>query len=83
MGMYENMMVDLMAAPKLVSSRRTVMIVAGADTRPLPPRSKTAGGSVGTAIVMLRLVARARKPDMRRADGRPPCARAVMSASRG
>ena len=54
---YENMMVDLMATSrKLVErSRRTVMIVTGADYDEAARAIEAAGGSVKTAIVMLRL----------------------------
>jgi N-acetylmuramic acid 6-phosphate etherase len=70
---YENMMVDLMATSrKLVErSRRTVMIVAGADYEDASRAIEAAGGSVKTAIVMLRLgCAREEAEDrLRRADG--------------
>src|SRR5256885_9271522 len=54
---YENMMVDLMATSrKLVErSRRTVMIVAAVDYGQAAEAIDAAGGSVKTAIVMLRL----------------------------
>jgi N-acetylmuramic acid 6-phosphate etherase len=54
---YENLMVDLMAtSEKLVErSRRTVMIVAGVDYAGAARAIEAAGGSVKTAIVMLRL----------------------------
>jgi len=54
---YENMMVDLMATSrKLVErSRRTVMIVTGADYDAAARAIEAAGGSVKTAIVMLRV----------------------------
>ena len=54
---YENMMVDLMATSrKLVErSRRTVMIVTGADYDEAARAIEAAGGSVKTAIVMLSL----------------------------
>ncbi|HVP14170.1 MAG TPA: N-acetylmuramic acid 6-phosphate etherase [Terriglobales bacterium] len=54
---YENMMVDLMAtSEKLVErSRRTVMTVTGADYETAARAIESAGGSVKTAIVMLRL----------------------------
>jgi N-acetylmuramic acid 6-phosphate etherase len=55
--LYENMMVDLMAtSQKLVErSRRTVMIVTGADYEKASRAIEAAGGSVKTAIVMLEL----------------------------
>jgi N-acetylmuramic acid 6-phosphate etherase len=54
---YENMMVDLMAtSQKLVErSRRTVMIVTGADYETAAKAIADAGKSVKTAIVMLKL----------------------------
>jgi N-acetylmuramic acid 6-phosphate etherase len=54
---YENMMVDLMATSrKLVErSRRTVMTVTGADYGTTARVIEEAGGSVKTAIVMLKL----------------------------
>ena len=54
---YENMMVDLMAtSQKLVErSRRTVMTVADVDYDRAAGAITAAGGSVKTAIVMLRL----------------------------
>ncbi len=54
---YENMMVDLMAtSEKLVArSRRTVMTVTGADHAAAARAIEEAGGSVKTAIVMLKL----------------------------
>ena len=54
---YENMMVDLMATSrKLVErSRRTVMIVSGVDYDRAAEAIEAAGGSVKTAILMLRL----------------------------
>ncbi len=54
---YENMMVDLMATSrKLVErSRRTVMIVTGVDYDRAARAIDDAGGSVKTAIVMLKL----------------------------
>jgi N-acetylmuramic acid 6-phosphate etherase len=54
---YENMMVDLMAtSQKLVErSRRTVMIVTGADYDTAAAAIEAAGKSVKTAIVMLKL----------------------------
>ena len=53
---YENMMVDLMAtSEKLVQrGRRTVMTVTGADAATAARAIEAAGGSVKTAIVMLR-----------------------------
>jgi N-acetylmuramic acid 6-phosphate etherase len=53
---YENMMVDLMAtSSKLVDrSRRTVSIVTGVDPDTAARAIGDAGGSVKTAIVMLR-----------------------------
>jgi len=54
---YENMMVDLVAtSEKLVErSRRTVMVVAGVDRETAARGIEAAGGSVKTAIVMLKL----------------------------
>jgi N-acetylmuramic acid 6-phosphate etherase len=54
---YENMMVDLMAnSQKLVErSRRTVMTVTGTDYSTAERAIAEAGGSVKTALVMLRL----------------------------
>jgi N-acetylmuramic acid 6-phosphate etherase len=54
---YENMMVDLMAtSQKLVErSKRTVMIVTGVDASTAARAIADAGGSVKTAIVMVRL----------------------------
>ena len=54
---YENMMVDLMAtSEKLVErSRRTVMLVTGVDYASASRAIEAAGGSVKTAIVMLKL----------------------------
>ena len=54
---YENMMVDLMAtSEKLVErSRRTVMTAAGVDYDAAARAIEAAGGSVKTAIVMIRL----------------------------
>ena len=54
---YENMMVDLMAtSEKLVErGRRTVMTVTGAGREPAARAIEEAGGSVKTAIVMLKL----------------------------
>jgi N-acetylmuramic acid 6-phosphate etherase len=54
---YENMMVDLMATSrKLVDrSRRTVAIVTGVDPDTATRAIADAGGSVKTAIVMLKL----------------------------
>jgi N-acetylmuramic acid 6-phosphate etherase len=54
---YENMMVDLMAtSQKLVErSRRTVMVVTGVDYAAASRAIEEAGGSVKTAIVMLKL----------------------------
>ena len=54
---YENMMVDLMAtSEKLVErGRRTVMTVTGADRGTAARIIEEAGGSVRTAIVMLKL----------------------------
>ncbi len=53
---YENMMVDLMAnSQKLVErSRRTVMVVTGIDYDAASKAIEAAGGSVKTAIVMIR-----------------------------
>jgi N-acetylmuramic acid 6-phosphate etherase len=53
---YENMMVDLLAtSEKLVErSRRTVMIVTGADYETAARAIEAAGKSVKTAIVMLK-----------------------------
>jgi N-acetylmuramic acid 6-phosphate etherase len=70
---YENMMVDLVAtSEKLVQrSRRTVMTVTGADAAAAARAIEQAGGSVKTAIVMLRLgCPRAEAEDrLARADG--------------
>jgi N-acetylmuramic acid 6-phosphate etherase len=70
---YENMMVDLMAnSRKLVErSRRTVMIVTGADYDAAARAIEVAGGSVKTAIIMQRLgCGREEAEDrLRRADG--------------
>ena len=70
---YENMMVDLMATSrKLVErSRRTVMIVTGADYETASGAIDAAGGSVKTAIVMLRLGCGREEAQerLRRADG--------------
>jgi len=54
---YENMMVDLMAtSEKLVErSRRTVMLVTGVDYAAASRAIEAAGGSVKTAIVMVKL----------------------------
>jgi N-acetylmuramic acid 6-phosphate etherase len=54
---YENMMVDLLAtSQKLVErSRRTVMTVADVDYETAARVIADAGGSVKTAIVMIRL----------------------------
>jgi N-acetylmuramic acid 6-phosphate etherase len=54
---FENMMVDLMAnSQKLVErSRRTVMTVANVDYDVAAQAIRDAGGSVKTAVVMLRL----------------------------
>jgi N-acetylmuramic acid 6-phosphate etherase len=54
---YENMMVDLTASSeKLVErGRRTVMTVTGADHETSARVIEEAGGSVKTAIVMLKL----------------------------
>jgi N-acetylmuramic acid 6-phosphate etherase len=54
---YENMMVDLLATSrKLVErSRRTVMTVTGCDYDAAALALERAGGSVKTAIVMMRL----------------------------
>jgi N-acetylmuramic acid 6-phosphate etherase len=54
---YENLMVDLMAtSQKLVErSRRTVMTVTGVDYATAARAITDAGGSVKTAIVMLKL----------------------------
>jgi N-acetylmuramic acid 6-phosphate etherase len=54
---YENMMVDLMAtSEKLVErGRRTVMTVTDADRATAARVIEEAGGSVKTAIVMLKL----------------------------
>ena len=54
---FENMMVDLMAnSQKLVErSRRTVMMVANVDYETASRAILDAGGSVKTAVVMLRL----------------------------
>lgn len=54
---YENMMVDLLATSrKLVErSRRTVMVVTGGDYDTAARAIDAAGGSVKTAIVMLKL----------------------------
>ena len=53
---YENMMVDLMAnSEKLVErGRRTVMTVTGCDYPDAAAAIEAAGGSVKTALVMLR-----------------------------
>ena len=53
---YENMMVDLMATSEklVVRSRRTVMTVAGVDHDTAARAIEAAGGSVKTAIVMLK-----------------------------
>lgn len=70
---YENMMVDLMATSrKLVErSRRTVMIVTGADYDGASRAINDAGGNVKTAIVMLRLGCGREEAEerLRRADG--------------
>ena len=54
---YENMMVDLMAtSEKLVErSRRTVLLVTGVDYAAASRAIEAAGGSVKTAIVMVKL----------------------------
>jgi N-acetylmuramic acid 6-phosphate etherase len=70
---YENMMVDLVAASeKLVQrGRRTVMTVTGADAAAAARAIEQAGGSVKTAIVMLRLGCPRAEAEARlvRADG--------------
>jgi N-acetylmuramic acid 6-phosphate etherase len=67
---YENMMVDLMATSrKLVErSRRTVAIVTGVDPDTAGRAIADAGGSVKTAIVMLKLGCSRDEAEQRLAD---------------
>ena len=81
---YENMMVDLRAtSEKLVErSRRTVMIVAGVDRDAATAAIEAAGGSVKTAIVMLKLSC-ARDDAERRLAAAGGFVRAALAAPAG
>lgn len=82
---YENMMVDLMATSrKLVErSRRTVMTVAEVDYPTSARAIESAGGSVKTAIVMLKLGCGREDAEARLARAGGFVRRALEDAPRG